>query len=638
MFSLFRPLMIAVLLVLVQGVDVRGQQAANMVTVPVDLVAYPDLIIYNGKIVTMDDSSLNNSPGRIVQAMAVRGDSIQFLGSNQEVLRYAGPPTRKIDLQGRTATPGLIDTHNHLHNAAVSQWAENNPAKVETIARSFSVSGNSFEELTRGIELVVKEQMAHAQPGQWVMIGLPSGGTGTGIGVEYIHNKGMTRGQLDKLAPKLPVYINAHPQELWNTAARNDFLKFYAIKPTEDSDELITPTLIRRALISERYFSHHLSELANVIEDHLKHQVAGGFTTYSSHILGLTFMPAFRKLTVEGRMPMRLAFTHGACVEVEADIPGCFLRVGDWQGLGNKYFWNVGLSLVAIDSGPPSFCSTMEGPVEYKSQEQCRIEPGSPYYDAVYTALRSKYRYVINHNYGDKGLDHVMDIIEQVMKDNPDITLEFIHSLRISADHCGFSPRPAQLPRLKKLGFMLSCGAQYINRSAPWLHIYGEQYVNRIVPVKSILSAGIMPTAELSAFDLSEGEGPTPTAYLSWLITRRNARGESIAPAEAVDRVTVMKMATVWASYYVLKEKELGTLEPGKFADFVVWNKDYFTVSDNEFPTVLPVMTVLGGTVMSLREEFAKQLGVLPVGPQIKFQFKATYNFGEALEGPRGGE
>ncbi|MCZ6751618.1 MAG: hypothetical protein O7E51_07305, partial [Acidobacteria bacterium] len=49
---------------------IRGQQS---VTVPLALVAYPDLIVYNGKIVTMDDASLNNSPGRTFEAMAIRG-------------------------------------------------------------------------------------------------------------------------------------------------------------------------------------------------------------------------------------------------------------------------------------------------------------------------------------------------------------------------------------------------------------------------------------------------------------------------------------------------------------------------------------------------------------------------------------
>src|SRR5687768_16316415 len=95
--------------------------------VPQALISYPDAIYYNAKIVSMDDAGFNSSPGRIYQAMAVRGDVIQFLGTDQQLLAYAGPQTKKYDLKGRTVAPGMIDTHNHLPNGAVSDWARDNP-------------------------------------------------------------------------------------------------------------------------------------------------------------------------------------------------------------------------------------------------------------------------------------------------------------------------------------------------------------------------------------------------------------------------------------------------------------------------------------------------------------------------------
>ena len=140
-----------------------------------------------------------------------------------------------------------------------------------------------------------------------------------------------------------------------------------------------------------------------------------------------------------------------------------------------------------------------------------------------------------------------------------------------------------------------------------------------------------MPTAE-TELRVESGEGPTFYAQVISLVTRKNVRGDLIAPEEAIDRVTLLKMSTVWPSYFVLKEKEIGTLEPGKFADFVVFNKDYFTVPVEEIPTVFPLMTVLGGKTIVLREEFATELGVPAVGPQMKFRFQAEYNFGDAIE------
>ena len=87
------------------------------------------------------------------------------------------------------------------------------------------------------------------------------------------------------------------------------------------------------------------------------------------------------------------------------------------------------------------------------------------------------------------------------------------------------------------------------------------------------------------------------------LVTRNvtNAATEQTAPllpSEAVDRVTALKMTTTWASYYILAEDTLGTLEPGKYADFAVLEKDYFTVPIEEIRDMNVIMTGLGGQIV----------------------------------------
>ena len=125
--------------IILSSMYVVAQTTPNRI--PVGLISYPDLILYNGKIVTMDDASLNNSPGTIVQAMAIRGDRILYLGSNSDVRKYAGPATREIDLKGRTVVPGWIDTHSHMHDHAVQLWSRTHQKEIETIAKRFSVGG-----------------------------------------------------------------------------------------------------------------------------------------------------------------------------------------------------------------------------------------------------------------------------------------------------------------------------------------------------------------------------------------------------------------------------------------------------------------------------------------------------------------
>ena len=76
----------------------------------------PDLILSNGKIITVDDRF------SIAQAIAIRGDRIVAVGTNAEINRLAAPGTRRIDLGGRTVIPGLIDNHIHLLRAAAT-WS-----------------------------------------------------------------------------------------------------------------------------------------------------------------------------------------------------------------------------------------------------------------------------------------------------------------------------------------------------------------------------------------------------------------------------------------------------------------------------------------------------------------------------------
>src|SRR5438128_2395558 len=77
----------------------------------------PDLILTNGKVVTVDERFT------IAQAIAIKGDRFVAVGSNQEINALAGPNTKRIDLRGRSVVPGMIDNHTHLMRAGET-WTE----------------------------------------------------------------------------------------------------------------------------------------------------------------------------------------------------------------------------------------------------------------------------------------------------------------------------------------------------------------------------------------------------------------------------------------------------------------------------------------------------------------------------------
>src|SRR5438094_230495 len=144
-----------------------GAQNANVAA----RLGYPQSVLYNGKIVTMDDSSFESRVGTIVQAMALRDGKILATGSNAEVRALAGPQTKSIDLKGRTMLPGLISTHEHP-----TSWAFIEPRAFrhalpgdDVVVARWMDSVPVKEQLAQFVP-VMKEAVAKAKPGQWIMV------------------------------------------------------------------------------------------------------------------------------------------------------------------------------------------------------------------------------------------------------------------------------------------------------------------------------------------------------------------------------------------------------------------------------------------------------------------------------------
>ena len=143
------------------------------------------------------------------------------------------------------------------------------------------------------------------------------------------------------------------------------------------------------------------------------------------------------------------------------------------------------------------------------------------------------------------------------------------------------------------------------------LRNYGAEYAHLSVPRNSVTKAGIMSTQEV------DRALPHFLFYNIWVgMTRYNSGVDLVlAPEEGTDLLTQLKALTIWGAYYVLREDRLGSLEPGKLADFVVLDRDVFSVPRDDIIKTKVLMTVIGGKTVHLLPDLASDLGMAVVGP-----------------------
>jgi predicted amidohydrolase YtcJ len=135
------------------------------------------------------------------------------------------------------------------------------------------------------------------------------------------------------------------------------------------------------------------------------------------------------------------------------------------------------------------------------------------------------------------------------------------------------------------------------------------------LPKKLLVQGGIY-----NSFEMDRDLGSTDFTILtgvSWLMSRKAWDGKVYAQDQAVDRQTALKILSQWGSYYLFKENTLGSLEPGKAADFVVLDRDYLTVPEDDIAKLHVLMTVVGGKTIHLVPSLAKEIGAQPTGAQV---------------------
>jgi len=525
----------------------------------------PDLILSNGKIVTVDDRFT------IAQAVAVRGDRIVAVGANAEVARLAGATTRRIDLGGRTVTPGLIDNHMHLLRGATTWMRE--------------LRFDGVESRKKAIELIQARAKAEGA-GAWVF------NIGGWAHQQFADDpKPFTRGELDRIAPDNPVALQeSYYQVFLNTRALHEFgIEANAPDPKDFvpgsimRDASGTPTgIIKGDIAATRPVA---ARLPTVAPDQLeasslqlvKDMNRAGLTSFGVAGCNADVLDIFKKWKAQDRLPVRVFCIGGATAGSPEQGGRSIQQIGQMKLFqGDRYIDNVffGESVYTPLHDPMFALKSDPKPDQlalWRKMAAAIAKAGLPLH--VHAELHDT-------------IDAFLDQIEAVNREYP------IHNLRWTFAHIN-QINLAQIERMKKLGMYAAVHPWAVINGGIMHEGFGEGAYD-MPPLATIQSSGIVWGL---GTDATAANQYLPFTTLYFAVTGKMPGGMKVI-RQTISREDALIAHTRKNAFFVFQEDELGSIQPGKLADLVVLDRDYLTVPADQIKDIRPVMTMVGGRVV----------------------------------------
>jgi predicted amidohydrolase YtcJ len=524
-----------------------------------------DLLLLNGKVVTVDPLF------SVTQAVAIRGDKIVAVGGNEQIRAMAASGARVIDLERRTVIPGLIDNHGHYARAAQTWTRE---ARLDGV-----LSRNDAQERLRARARTVK-------PADWVLV---LGGWSEG---QFLDDpRGFTRDELDRLVPDHPVYLQVN----YSHAYANSL----ALQAAGFDDQSEDPKNGKLGRDAQGKLTGRLDGAGAYLPVFRKipplppEQAITGVTALLSDLnrVGITtigdvggynfspnFYAPFDALRRQDELTVRVYNTVWGDVHTPAEVTAWLSEIAkikpfrgdDWRdtvGYGETIY--VPLHESTVDSKKAPDAVDME---QFKRVASAIAEAG------LYAHIHAHF-----HDRISAFLDVIEDINKNVRALRP-LRWTIVHAEGLTAD---------DLRRMKALGMMAS-----INN---WPTVgYEDQqaaYGNRIYtapPLKLIRESGIHWGIGTDATVVAP---INPFLGLWWLVTGKSLSGQ-VATVDMPSREEALIAWTRANAWFFFRENEIGSLEPGKFADLVVLDRDYLTVPVDEIRDIRPAMTIVGGKIV----------------------------------------
>ena len=537
------------------------------------------LVLRNGHVVTVDEARPE------AQAIAIRGATILAVGSNADINKLVGPNTQVIDLRGRLVIPGFIESHGHylglgrakmiLNLTQAKNWEDivnMVAASVRDVKRDAWITGRGWHQ----------EKWEHAPPG--AVEGNP------------VH------AELSKISPNNPVYLtHASGHASFANKRAMDIAGITRNTPDPSGGTIVKdangePTgllretaqgLVSRALAradSARTAADLDAELRKQVELAAQEALSKGVTSFSDAGSNFRTIDFFKKLEAEGKLPVRLnVMVRGESnATMDQRLPQYFLPIQ-----GND-FLTVRSIKRQIDGALGSHGAWLLQPYVDHEGTGLTLEQPKDIEGTAVVAIKHGFQ-VNTHAIGDRANREVLDIYERVFKANPGKT-----DLRWRIEHAQHID-PADIPRFKQLGVIAAMQGVHATSDGPWIptRLGQERAIRTSYRFQDLIKSGAVVTngTDVPVEDIS----PIASFYSS--VSMRMNNGKVFNAEQRMTREQALRAYTLNGAYAAFEEKEKGSLAPGKLADLVVLSKDIMTVPEDQIPTAVADLTIVGGKV-----------------------------------------
>jgi predicted amidohydrolase YtcJ len=529
-----------------------------------------DVILTNGRIYTVD----NARP--IVSALAARRGRIVFIGSDAEAKALSSPTTQVIDLHGATVVPGIIDAHAHLLG-------------LGDMLRRVNVAGSSsYQEVIDRTKAWAKS----VRPGEWIL--------GRGWDQNRWQTKEFpTHEALSRAFPNNPVVLeridghallaNAKAMELANiTAATAEpsggrILKLANGDPSgvfvDNAQELID-----RAIPASTRAETRKAILAAIAECN-----RWGLTGVHDPGESAETIAIYEELARAGHYNLRnyVMLSDPGDPGSSAAMRNPYIRRGPQSALYDGHLWIRAIKLYA-DGALGSRGAALLAPYSDDPTNSGLLVSQPAHIRAwAETALHLGFQVNV-HAIGDRGNRIVLDAFEAALKAVPKAD----HRFRV--EHAQVLSQ-ADIPRFARLGVIPSMQATHQTSDMRWAEArLGPERIRGAYAWRSLLNTGVViPNG--TDFPVEE---VNPLLTFHAAVTRQDPSNWPVGgwyPEQKMTREEALQSMTIWPAYAGFQEKMLGSLTPGKYADFVVLDRDIMRVPDTEILGTRVVSTWVGG-------------------------------------------